>query len=171
MLQRGQLTSRIALGLQPVAVDLQRLRDVVGFDDAADPDLDLLFAVNAIGPIRLVRAATPALVASAAEGREPFVVTLSGIVSELPTAGIAAYSASKSALAAFAKASARGLKRTGVRLIDARPGHTETGLASRPIFGTAPKFPAGLTPETVVDRIVVAIASSENDLPSTAFTA
>lgn len=144
---------------------------VVGFDDAEDPDLERLFAVNALAPIRLVRAATPALLESAAAGREPFVVTLSGIVSELPTAGIAAYSASKSALAAFVVASSRGLARKGLRLIDARPGHTETGLATRPIFGTAPAFPAGHSPDAVADRIVTAIVSGEKDLPSTAFAA
>lgn len=143
---------------------------VVGFDDAEDPDLERLFAVNALAPIRVIRAATPALIAAGREGREPFVLTLSGIVSELPTAGIAAYSASKSALAAHVVASARGLKRAGVRLIDARPGHTETGLAERAIFGTAPKFPAGHSPASVVSRIMQALASSETDLPSTAFT-
>ncbi len=144
---------------------------VVGFDDADDPDLQQLFTVNALAPIRVIRAATPALIASSGEGRAPFVLTLSGIVSELPTAGIAAYSASKSALAAYVRASARALKRKGVRLIDARPGHTETGLAERAIFGTAPNFPAGHSPADVVSRIVTALASTETDLPSTAFTA
>lgn len=142
---------------------------VVGFDDGDAPDLDRLFAVNAIGPMRVVNAALPALRASGAEGREPFVVTLSGIVSEMPTAGLSTYSASKSALAAFMSASARGLRRTGIRLIDARPGHTETGLATRPLFGTAPAFPAGHSPAAVADRIVAAIAEGETDLPSTAF--
>jgi short-subunit dehydrogenase len=128
-----------------------------------------LFAVNAIGPIDLIAGALPLLADSAAEGREPFVLTISGVVAESPTAGLAAYSASKSALAAFVRASTREAKRAGIRLIDARPGHTETGLATRAIAGTAPAFPTGLDPDVVADRLLAAIIGDERDLPSTAF--
>jgi cyclic-di-GMP-binding biofilm dispersal mediator protein len=145
---------------------------VVAFGPARslpDTALEELFAVNALAPIRLLRAATDSLTASAAAGREPFFVTLSGVVSESPTAGLAAYSASKAALAAFGQAAGRELRRSGIRVVDARPGHTETGLAARPIAGVAPSFPAGLQPEAVAARIVSAIATGERDLPSSAF--
>lgn len=145
---------------------------VVGFDQAGGESLDQLeklFAVNALAPIRVVQGALPALTDSGEEGREPFVLTLSGIVSEFPTAGIASYSASKSAIAAFMVASSRTLRRKKIRLIDARPGHIETGLADRALFGTAPEFASGLAPQDVVDRIVTALASDETELPSTAF--
>ena len=145
---------------------------VVAFGPARtlpDAALEELFAVNALAPIRLLRAATGSLTASAAAGREPFFLTISGVVSESPTAGLAAYSASKAALAAFGQAAGRELRRSGIRLIDARPGHTETGLADRPISGVAPSFPAGLQPEDVAARIVAAIAAGERDLPSSAF--
>jgi NAD(P)-dependent dehydrogenase (short-subunit alcohol dehydrogenase family) len=135
-------------------------------DDAA---LEELFAVNTLAPIRLLRAAGASLAASAAAGREPFFVTLSGVVSESPTAGLAAYSASKAALAAFGQAAARELRRSGIRVMDARPGHTETGLADHPVAGVAPKLPAGLRPEAVAARIVQAIAAGDRDLPSSAF--
>ncbi|NBU16623.1 MAG: short-chain dehydrogenase, partial [Actinobacteria bacterium] len=62
-------------------------------------------------------------------------------------------------------------RRTGIRVIDARPPHTETGLATRAVAGTAPRFPQGLSPDTVASRIVAAIADGETDLPSSAFTA
>jgi short-subunit dehydrogenase len=143
---------------------------VVAFGTAAElePDtLTELFAVNAVGPIALIAAALPLL---AETGDEPFVVTLSGVVAEAPTAGLAAYSASKAALAAFATAAGREARRSGVRLLDARPGHTETGLVDRAIAGTAPAFPNGLDPDAVADRIVAAIVDDERDLPSTAFT-
>ncbi|MEC5149745.1 SDR family NAD(P)-dependent oxidoreductase [Cryobacterium sp. GrIS_2_6] len=145
---------------------------VVAFGPArelGDAAMEELFAVNALAPIRLLRAAADSLTASAAAGREPFFVTLSGVVSESPTAGLAAYSASKAALAAFGQAAGRELRRSGIRMIDARPGHTETGLADRPISGVAPNFPAGLQPEAVAARIVAAIAAGERDLPSSAF--
>ncbi len=91
-------------------------------DEVSDETVDELFAVNAMGPIRLIRAASALLKASSTEGRSPFIVTLSGVVAESPTAGMAAYSASKAALAAFVSAASRELRRGGVRLLDARPG-------------------------------------------------
>ena len=145
---------------------------VVAFGPASevtDDTLRRLFEVNALGPIRLIREVAPHLVASATAGRKPFIVTMSGIVSETPTAGLAAYSASKAALGAFMQASSRELRRSGVRVVDARPGHTETGLATRAIAGTAPAFPTGLVPSAVAERIVRAIVDDEKDLPSGAF--
>jgi short-subunit dehydrogenase len=84
---------------------------------------------------------------------------------------MAAYSASKAALHAATVAIGREVRRRGISLIDARPPHTETGLANRPIAGTAPKFPPGLTPEFVAQRIVHALAEDERDVPASAFTA
>ncbi|MFM1964995.1 MAG: hypothetical protein RL134_720 [Actinomycetota bacterium] len=129
-----------------------------------------LFTLNTLAPIRLLRAALPALRASAAAGRDPFVTHISAVVAEQPQAGMAAYSASKAALAAFDTAAARELRRGGIRLIDARPPHTETGLADRPLSGTAPRLPQGLDPQAVAQRVVDAIANDEKDLPSAAFS-
>lgn len=145
---------------------------VVAFGPAStigDDALDTLFAVNTLAPMRLLRAGIVALTASAAAGREPFVLTLSGVVSEVPTANMAAYSASKAALAAWGKATGRELRRAGIRVVDARPGHTETGLVSRALEGSAPKLAPGLDPALVARRIVAAIENGERDLPSVAF--
>ena len=145
---------------------------VVAFGPATevrDDTLHQLFEVNALAPMRLIREAAPHLAASATAGGKPFIVTLSGVVAESPTAGLAAYSASKAALAAFMQASSRELRRSGIRMLDCRQGHTETGLATRAIAGTAPAFPAGLEPAAVAERIVRGILDDEKDLPSTAF--
>jgi cyclic-di-GMP-binding biofilm dispersal mediator protein len=139
--------------------------------DLTDEVLADLFAINTIAPIRIVRAALPHLEASGKAGNNPFVVNLSAVVAEQPTAGMAAYSASKAALTAFDTAAGRELRRSGIRLIDARPPHTETGLADRPLAGAAPRLPQGLEPAAVTARIVEAIKQDERDLPSTAFTA
>ncbi|WEO79161.1 SDR family NAD(P)-dependent oxidoreductase [Cryobacterium sp. SO2] len=128
-----------------------------------------LFTVNTSAPILLFQAAHDALARSAAAGRSPFLLTLSGVVSESPTANLAAYSASKAGLAAFVSAAGREVRRAGIRLIDARPGHTETALSTHPLAGTAPRLPAGLDPTQVAARIVHAIVDGERDLPSTAF--
>ncbi|TFC52606.1 SDR family NAD(P)-dependent oxidoreductase [Cryobacterium sp. TMT1-21] len=145
---------------------------VVAFGPAtevSDETLAELFAVNTLAPIRLLRAARAALTDSAEQGREPFVLTLSGVVSESPTANLAAYSASKAGLAAFGQAAARELRRSGIRIVDARPGHTETALSTHPISGTAPRLPSGYPPAAVAQRLVDAIIGGERDLPSTAF--
>lgn len=138
--------------------------------DLPDDALVDLFLLNTLAPIRLLQVALPHLVASGADGHSPFVVNLSAVVAEQPTAGMAAYSASKAALTAYDTAAARELRRAGIRLIDARPPHTETGLADRPIAGSAPRLPHGLAPEDVAARVVAAILNDEKDLPSGAFT-
>ncbi|MUN07754.1 SDR family NAD(P)-dependent oxidoreductase [Agromyces luteolus] len=146
---------------------------VVGFDGVAETareDLETLFTVNALAPMRIISVALPSLRESASEGNQPVVLTISGIVSELPTAGLASYSASKAALAAYVAAAGRELRRSGIRLVDARPGHTETGLAERPLFGTPPRFPRGHDPAAVADRLVRAIEDGATALPPDAFT-
>lgn len=146
---------------------------VVAFGPAAevsDATLAELLEANLLGPIRVLRDAADALASSAAAGREPFVVTISGVVSESPTAGMAAYSASKAGLAAFVSATAREYRRQGIRVLDARPGHTDTGLATRAVAGSAPAFGTALDPDDVAARIVRAVVDGEKDLPSSAFT-
>jgi NAD(P)-dependent dehydrogenase (short-subunit alcohol dehydrogenase family) len=137
--------------------------------DLTDETLTELFLVNTLAPVRLLRAALPWLTQSAEAGRSPFVVHVSAVVAEQPVAGMAAYSASKAALTAFDHAAARELRRSGVRLLEVRPPHSETGLAQRPIAGVAPALPRGLDPDRVAVRVVSAIVDGQRDLPSTAF--
>ena len=145
---------------------------VVAFGPASElsaSTLAKLSAVNFTGPVTLISGLLPALRASATAGNEPFILNISGVVAESPMAGLAAYSATKAGLLAFGQALTREVRKDGIRVIDARPGHTETGLATRAIAGTAPAFPTGMTPESVADRIIRAILGGETDLPSTAF--
>ncbi|MFT6973163.1 MAG: short-subunit dehydrogenase [Pontimonas sp.] len=135
----------------------------------SDEVMDALWRVNTRAWMSTLRAATPDLAASHGRGGSPFAVSLSGVVAESPTAGMAPYSAVKSALHAYGAAAGRELRRQGVRLIDARPGHTETELSKHPLAGTAPAFPAGLSPRAVANRIVEAIEGDEKDLPSSSF--
>jgi cyclic-di-GMP-binding biofilm dispersal mediator protein len=141
---------------------------VVGFGNAVDvpaAGFDRMMAINATGPIHVLSALSPIV----GESGDGFIVTLSGMIAETPMAGLTAYSASKAALHAFSVAAGREFRRIGVRFIDARPGHTESGLATRALFGEAPNFGAGLTTEAVADRIIAAILNDEKDLPSSAF--
>ncbi|GAB2823169.1 SDR family NAD(P)-dependent oxidoreductase [Alpinimonas psychrophila] len=145
---------------------------VVAFGPAAeisDETLTTVMTLNQTVPIQLIRAAVPALAASRQAGNEPFILTIAGVVADSPTAGMAVYSASKAGLNAFVSAAQRELRRVGIRVLDARPPHTETGLATRPIAGTAPAMPTGLTPSIVATRIVAAIVNDEKDVPTPAF--
>ncbi len=137
--------------------------------DTTDETLDTLWRINVMAPLRVLRAAAPALTDSATAGGSPFVVSLSGVVSETPTAGIGAYSAVKAAVAAAHQVAARELRRSGIRVIDARPGHTETELSLHPVAGERPAFPVGYAPAAVVTRILDAVRGDEKDLPSSAF--
>jgi len=140
---------------------------VVAFGSVADLDdvtLAQLFAVNAIAPIVMLRESSPHITDGG------FFVNLSGVVATQPVAGMAAYSASKAAAWAAMTAAARELRRRRIDVIDARPPHTETGLATRPLAGTAPKMPEGLMPDVVAARIVTAVVAGERDLPTEAFT-
>lgn len=140
---------------------------LVAFGNIADLDdatLSQLFAVNAIAPIVMLRESA----AHIADGG--FFVNFSGVVAIQPVAGMAAYSASKAAAWAAMTAAARELRRRRIDVIDARPPHTETGLSTRPLAGSAPKMPQGLVPDAVAARIVAAIAAGERDLPVEAFS-
>lgn len=142
---------------------------VVAFGPVAELDVDTmeeLFLTNVFLPMMLSRAALAAMTTA---GRGA-IVNISGVIAEQNLPGMAAYGASKAALRSFDEALAREARRVGVRVIDARPPHTETGLATRPIAGTAPRMPVGLSPERVATVICDAIEQGLDDLPSSAFT-
>ena len=145
---------------------------VVAFGPASELDyatLSTLTQLNHMGPIQLIHAALCSLMHARAAGSEPFVLTISGVIADIPTAGMAAYGAGKAGLKAFVQAAQREVRRDGIRLVDARPPHTETGLATRAISGQAPAMPAGLNPDSVAQRIVAGIVGDEKDLPAEAF--
>ncbi|MEY3581731.1 MAG: hypothetical protein RLZ02_684 [Actinomycetota bacterium] len=140
---------------------------VVAFGDIVSTsidDVEELFLTNTFGHIFLMQAALPHM------SKGSVLVGISGVIAEQNLPGMAAYGASKAAVRSFNEALSREARRLGVRVIDARPPHTETGLATRAIAGIAPKFPQGLNPISVAQRIVLAIASGEEDLPSSSFS-
>lgn len=120
--------------------------------ELADETLVELTEVNLLAPARLARAAIPRM----AEGG--VIVQISAIVADMPTAGMAAYSATKAGLSALDRALARELRPRGLRVLDVRPPHLDTGLERRPIAGTAPSMRPGRDPGEVMERIMAAIA-------------
>lgn len=132
--------------------------------DTPDEVIEELFLTNVVGPLFLLRRVLPLL-----EESQGFVVQLSAVVAQQPLPRMAAYSASKAALSAAATALRTELRRSRVEVHDVRPPHTETGLASRPLAGEAPRLPAGKDPAGVVRRVVDAIEARELDLGPEAF--
>ena len=124
-----------------------------------------IVAVDLVGPLALARAAIPVVSSGG------FILNVSGVVAETPTAGLVAYSAAKAGVSAGFRALAREARPRRISVIDARPPHTETGLAGRPLHGEAPGMRPGLDPAGVAERLVRAIEHDERDVPASAFTA
>lgn len=129
-----------------------------------DATLTNLFAINAIAPLVILRESSPHI------NNDGFFLNISAVVALSPLPGMAAYSASKAGAWAGMVGATRELRRQKIDVIDARPPHTETGLATRPIAGEAPKLPTGLDPSFVSARIIKAIQDGENDLPVESFS-
>ncbi len=132
-------------------------------DDLSVDAMEELFMTNTFVPIGLAKAALGVL------EKGGVIVNISGVIAEQNLPGMAAYGASKAAVRSFDEALSREARRRRVRVIDARPPHTETGLATRAIEGRAPSMPVGLDPSAVAATICDAIAGDASDLPSAAF--
>ena len=132
-------------------------------DELSIDTMEELFLTNTFVPIMLARASLPVLRPNGA------IINISGVIAEANLPGMAAYGASKAAVRSFDQALAREARRRNVRVLDARPPHTETGLAEHPLAGTAPRMPRGIAPEHVATVICDALELGTNDLPSTSF--
>lgn len=140
---------------------------VVAFGSlTATPDevLDRLFRVNTLGALWLAKSTIPALAES-----QGFLVHISGIIADMPMPGLAAYSASKAAVAAATAALVKEVRAQKVHVLDARPPHTATKLSQHPLAGSPPPLPAGADPDAVAARIVRGIRDNERLLPASAF--
>lgn len=136
---------------------------VPGFGPAVDLDAAVaeeLFAVNTLGPMSLVQAATPHLSGGA---EAAMVVVYSAILAELPTARMAAYGASKAALAHWLEVLRREERRR-FGVLDVRPPHLDTGLETRALAGEPPRLPAGLPAGRVTDAVLEAIVASAREV-------
>lgn len=141
---------------------------VVGFGTAVNTtsaDAARLMQINHLGPAQVIAA----MLSTLTQKPESFVASITGIVAEKTFAGMTAYCASKSAHSAWLQAIRQENKAKGLKVFEFRPGHTETGLAGRAIFGTAPNFPAGLDPQAVAAKMAAAIVADQEVLDSASF--
>ncbi|WP_224386493.1 SDR family oxidoreductase [Pseudonocardia sp. ICBG1293] len=131
---------------------------VAGFGEEAENDVvtEHLLTVNAQAPMAIGRAAL-ARFPSKADGGGTLAM-ISAILADVPTPGMAAYSASKAALSAWLTATRGGVRRQGVRVLDIRPPHIGTGLADRAVAGTVPSgLKEGSDVGTLVGQVLQAL--------------
>jgi cyclic-di-GMP-binding biofilm dispersal mediator protein len=133
---------------------------VVGFtqhDLLSSDAIDAMITTNLTAPLQLMALLSP-LIRTGGN-----VTVLSGAVVVKPTLGMSTYTATKAGLSGFASVLRRELRSRKISVLDVRPPHTETGLATHPMFGSAPSLPVGLEPLVVAEQILVAI---ESDTPA-----
>jgi len=117
-----------------------------------------LFEVNVLGPIAIVGAALERLEPKGA------IVGISAIVADYPTAGMAAYSATKAALSAYLSAVRRERRRQGLTVLDVRPQHMETGFSDRAVAGEPPPLPDPIDPDDLVSMVLEAVQEGKREI-------
>ncbi len=127
-------------------------------EDAGDVLTEELLTVNTMAPMAMVRRAVHRMDGSGT------VAVISAILADVPTPGMAAYSASKAGLSAWLTALRAEQRRKGVTVFDIRPPHVETGLAGRAIAGQAPPMKAGAEVDELVGLVVDGIRDGRREL-------
>jgi len=117
-----------------------------------------LMRINATGPMELVSVLLDELAPGGA------VVAVTAVVAEFPTAGMAAYSASKAALAAYLAALRRERRKDLATVLEVSPGHMETGFADRALAGSPPVMPEGADVDLLVETVMEALADNRREV-------
>jgi short-subunit dehydrogenase len=149
---RSELGGLDALVIASGAVAFGRVGEI---DPAVEAEL---FALNATGPMGLVSAALDELSPDGA------VVAITAVVAEFPTAGMAAYSASKAALAAYLAALRRERRKELSTVLEVSPGHMDTGFADRALAGEPPALPEGEDADELVETALDALAANKREV-------
>lgn len=143
---------------------------VVGFgvsESISAADSAKIMQINYLGPSQLINELFPILKSEGTD--ETFVLGISGIVVEQIFPGMGAYSSSKAAFSAYLQTITKEWRRYKIKVTEARMGHTETGLANRAIFGSAPQMPTGLDPAEVIKVMLDAVAEKKPVINSAEF--
>ena len=96
--------------------------------ETSDADWDRIFAVNVRAPFRISRAAIPHLIARAEEKGRARIINTASVMAFDTDIGLAAYTASKHAVAGLTKTLALELGKYGITANYILPGAIETGM-------------------------------------------
>ena len=127
-------------------------------EDTGDELTERLLTVNTMAPMAMARRAVHRMDGSGT------IAVISAILADVPTPGMAAYSASKAGLSAWLTALRGEQRRRGVTVFDIRPPHVETGLAGRAVAGEAPPMKAGAEVDELVGLVVDGIRDGRREL-------
>lgn len=95
-------------------------------EDATEAEIEGLFAVDLMGPIRLIRAALPHLRRQGCG----HIVTITSIAGRAPNAGTAFYAAAKFGLEGFSQSLAQEVAPLGIKVTSVAPGAFRTDFLS-----------------------------------------
>ena len=124
-----------------------------------EPEIESqLMMINATGPMELISAALEEISPGGA------VAAITAVVAEYPTAGMAAYSASKAALASYLTALRRERRKELSSVLEVSPGHMETGFAERALAGEPPPLPEGADPDRLIETALTALADGRREV-------
>jgi len=124
-----------------------------------DPENEArLMEINFTGPAALISAALDELSPDGA------IAAITAVVAEFPTAGMAAYSASKAALASYLTALRRERRKELSTVLEISPGHMETGFADRALAGSPPALPRGEDPDLLVETSLDALEQNRHEV-------
>jgi short-subunit dehydrogenase len=135
-----------------------------------DPaDLQALFALNVVAPLRLAQLALDPLTRCGGT-----IVMMSSVAGVVSAPRLGAYAASKFALEALSMALRAELGGTGVRVVVVRPGPVDTGFQHNAVTtdGHAGVRPVGAsvqTPDDVADQVLDAVDHGRAVVETTAF--
>ncbi|WP_369141833.1 SDR family NAD(P)-dependent oxidoreductase [Streptomyces sp. R44] len=125
---------------------------VAGFgraEEVTNAAAEHLLAVNALAPMAVARGALGVMAAGST------IAVVTGAIVEKPMRGMADYTASKAALAAWLGVVRREQRTRGIAVVDVRMPHLDTGFADRAVIGKAPRLPTGLDAYAAVEELVV----------------
>jgi len=134
---------------------------LTAFTDETEASLRAIFAVNAMAPMFLARAALPHLL----QGGAGTIANIGSVFGAIGYPYYAAYSASKFALRGFSEALRRELADTGVKVLYVAPRATRTGLNSPAAQALMSETGAAMDePEEVAAAIADALANDLREL-------
>lgn len=151
--QRRAVETRASGGID-LLVNVAGVASVGRFAELAAEREAAQIALNLLAPMRLTRAALPAMIAQ----RRGAVIIVSSIAAFVPARFAATYAASKAALNSFGESLHEELRGSGVQVQVLCPGFTRTAFVDRAGAdgGAIPSF-AWMTPDAVVEASLASL--------------